>query len=111
MGLNLRVHEFAVDKGSGRATIIKRTPYIRFVTKGEPAISFQAGKFYYDADPKPIAKEDIPLWVWENVKNMDAEYRKNLGLLLPTRLPGKKKVLAKIEEEIDESVEAEAEVE
>lgn len=92
MPLNLKVHDFVVDKTSGQTTLTKRTPYTRFVSKGEPAISFQNGKFFYDADPKAISKEVVPAWVWAQAKQMDPEYRKRLGLLLPTRLPNDQKV-------------------
>ena len=90
MGLDIQgVHSFKREEGTNRMVLVGSKPYSRFVSEGNTPIIVQSGKFWTDGG-NSIAVDDVPDWVWKQLRMMNREGLVNIGLVdMLDRLAGK----------------------
>ena len=72
MALEMKPHKYTKDKLSGQAKLTSVNNYLR-ITEGKlPPVFIQGGKFY-SAGGKELAGDQLPAWVPERVKAMQAD--------------------------------------
>lgn len=85
MDLNLKPHDYKRRQNSNQAVLIKLTPYTRlsYSKTGNPEdaeiVFIQEGKFF-DQGGKPLV-DDPPTWVADQIKNMSAAQKREVGLV------------------------------
>jgi hypothetical protein len=81
MPLNLaQVHQLEKVPGTETFRLVKVHPTVGLGRQGEPPIWVQDGKVYYEGGEEV---HNPPEWFWEEVRKMDPERRRYLGLRLP----------------------------
>ena len=76
MSLNYRVHEYAMNKETGKTIVHRSTPYVRVMGKEGPPIYLQTGKAYY-ADGSDV--EEFPYWFSSEFDKLSKDSMKECG--------------------------------
>lgn len=104
-----KVHEYAVNKATGQARLVRTNPALCARRAGESPIFVQGGQICTEGG-QPL--REIPEWFWDDARTMSLEARQEVGLVLPEEQQGASKPVSvdlvnDVDEEEDEELELE----
>lgn len=77
---NFRPHDIVVDPISGASVVRERTNYVTLMSGGE-RFYLQDGQVFQSENRPPLRKDQIPGWVYEQIRTLSPQARAMVGFV------------------------------